>query len=87
MIGYCAEIVAEQKAHLPRKKSQEKRGMLCQGLRFVPHAMQCEAGKATLSSFGIRKMTTFKNEPKSVPNIKARKVSTILIPQNVVELL
>jgi hypothetical protein len=32
-------------------------------------------------------MTTFKNEPKSVPNIKARKVSTILIPQNVVELL
>jgi len=33
--GYCIEIFEPQKAHFPRKKSQEKRGMLCHGFNFA----------------------------------------------------
>jgi len=77
MIGYCAEILLLQKEHFPLKNIHEKSGMLCQGLRDLPQEVQCDAPKTTLSWFGMRKMTTFKKEPKRRPIIKANRSSTI----------
>lgn len=79
--GYCSEILVLQKEHFPFKNIQEKRGILCQGFSGVLHAGQCEETKTTLSSFGRRKITTFKNEPISVPKIKESASSTILSPR------
>lgn len=70
-----------QNAHLPLRKSQDKMGMLCQGFKGVWHFGQCEGTNTTLSSFGSRNITTFKNEPITAPKIKAIVISTILAPQ------
>jgi hypothetical protein len=67
--GYCIEIFDLQKEHFPLKKIHDRRGMLCQNFNGVLQSKQCEGMNTILSSFGILKITTFKNEPNTRPNI------------------
>lgn len=84
--GYCIEILLLQYEHLPAKKSHDTIGILCHGLSGVLQDVQCDAVKTTLSPLGIRKITTFKNEPNSTPKRVAKTNSIILTPQTVVQL-
>lgn len=80
-VGYDGEIWLWQKAHFPLSTSHEIIGILCQGLRVFLQLWQCDGVNIMLSSFGSRKITTFKNEPRTTPKIKATANSTILSPQ------